>query len=66
MSKRAWRALLARAGSPFRKAAFALVERRTCKAVSVGHSFGPGELDTALEYSDDARYLVLDALSDVR
>lgn len=27
-----------------------------------GQSFGPGELDTALEHSDDARYLVLEAL----
>ena len=30
-----------------------------------GHGFGPGELDTALDYSDDARYLVLDALADI-
>ena len=30
-----------------------------------GHSFGPGELDSALGYSDDARYRVLDALADV-
>lgn len=30
-----------------------------------GHGFSPGELDAALDYSDDARYLVLDALADI-
>lgn len=30
-----------------------------------GHSFSPGELDTALENSDDVRYIVLDTLGDV-
>ena len=30
-----------------------------------GQSFGPGELDIALEHSDDARYIVLDALGEI-
>jgi hypothetical protein len=42
-----------------------LFERKLAELYLWSHSFGPGELDTALDYSDDARYLVLDALRDV-
>ena len=40
---------------------FVLKEELT-KLYLWGQSLGAGELDTALEYSDDARYLVLDTL----
>lgn len=42
-----------------------LLREELAKLYLWGHSFGPGELDIALDYSDDARYLVLDALTDI-
>ena len=42
-----------------------LLREELAKLYLWGHDFGPGELDTALDYSDDARYLVLDALTDI-
>lgn len=42
-----------------------LLREELTKLYLWGESFGPGELDIALEYSDDTRYSVLDTLGDV-
>lgn len=51
--------------SPSRRLQSLLLREELAKLYLWGQSFGPGELDTALDYSDDARYLVLDALGKV-
>lgn len=40
-----------------------LLREELAKLYLWGHSFGPGELDSALDYDDDVRHLVLDALT---
>lgn len=42
-----------------------LLREELTKLYLWGQSFGPGELDIALEHSDDARYIVLDALGEI-
>lgn len=39
-----------------------LLREELAKLYLWGQSFGPGELDVALDHSDDARYITLDAL----
>jgi hypothetical protein len=50
---------------PTRSAQSVLLQEELTKLYLWGESFGPGELDIALEYSDDTRYSVLDTLGDV-
>jgi hypothetical protein len=42
-----------------------LLREELMKLYLWGEGFGPGELETALEYSDDTRYIVLDILGGV-
>lgn len=42
-----------------------LLREELTKLYLWGQSFGPGELDLALEHSDDVRYIVLDALGNI-
>lgn len=52
-------------GSSSRRLQSVLLREELAKLYLWGQSFAPGELDTAVDYSDDVRYLVLDALGDI-
>ena len=50
---------------PSRRLQLLLLREELAKLYLWGQAFGPGELDKAIDYSEDVRYLVFDALGEV-